>query len=112
MCFITFHEHFSLKKKQKRKQNKARQKYSSEELSIREKTEIIFKFFYGWENGAGPGGCCSVTGVALEFDFLGGYSVNLELSPSACSFPQAPQSALFCTICFSLSFSSLCLCLT
>ena len=110
MCFITFHEHFSLKNKTK--QNKAKQKYSSGELSIREKSKIIFKFFYGWENGAGPGGCCSVTGVMLEFGFLGGYLVILELSPSACSFPQASQSTLFCTLCFSLSFSSLCLCLT
>ena len=104
MCFITFHEHFSLK-------NKTKQKYSSGELSIREKSDIIFQICYGCENGAGPGGRCSVTGVALEFGFLGGYSMNLELSPSTRPFPQASQRTLFCTICFFLSFSSLCLCL-
>lgn len=42
MCFITFREHLSFKKK---RQNKAKQKYSSGELSIREKSKICFKIF-------------------------------------------------------------------
>lgn len=94
-----------------RPKNKTKQKnIPQEKLSIREKSEIIFQICYGCENGAGPGGRCSVTGVALEFGFLGGYSVNLELSPSTRSFPQASQCTLFVLSVSSFPFS-LCLCL-
>ena len=46
----------------------------------RVKYDLIF--FYRWEDGAGPGGPLSVTVAELEFGFLPGFGVNLELSVS------------------------------
>lgn len=91
--------------------NKTKQKYSSGELSIREKSEIIFKFVMGVRMERGQVGRCSVTGDCAGvwlprwvFSEPGG---SLLLPHALLNFTMH----LFCTICFFLSFSSLCLCL-
>lgn len=82
MCFITFGEHFS-SKKQKNTTKQSKTKIFLRGMAYQErrvKYDLIF--FYRWEDGAGPGGPLSVTVAELEFGFLPGFGVNLELSVS------------------------------
>lgn len=104
MCFITFHEHFFLRKKD----NKAKQKYSSGELSIRRKKWSMLYILCAWKNRPGRWGTLSVTVVGQQLSFLCGCQLNLHLSPSPVpwSLSAAQWSCFdisFC-LCFSISF--------
>lgn len=112
MCFITFREHFSFKKK--KQQNKAKQKYSSGESSLRQRVKYVFEVFLwvGGDSGVRRDALCNSGWAGGEF--LRGYQMHLALvsPPAQISFSFPGPSFLSLSVSSSPFASSLSLCLT